>query len=141
MWPLLTAGPSGWERWKGQLQEAPGRSLLTQTAPRRRTAPGGRRLARTHTWTCSAVQKCRKNQAVRVGVGVGVSGTCHSACLHGFGRPQWPPPLNQHSGQITGAPQGPLPWSPEVFFCVILTGFHKETSLPMGRSMERQNPK
>lgn len=83
------AGSWGWERGKGQLQEAEERTLLTQTAPPRRTAPGGRRLARTHTWTCSAVQKER-------GMLVGLVTLPVSMYLQGL---RWPLPLHQHSGR------------------------------------------
>lgn len=98
------------------------RLLLTQTALPRRTAPGGRRLAPTHTWTCSAVQK-EPGRSVSVGLV-----TLHVS-MHLEG-PQWPPPLDQHPGQGTGVLRGPLHWSPEVLLYAILTGFHKETSHP-----------
>lgn len=50
---LIMGGKSGKDRCRGLWRSSP----LTQTAPLRRTAPGGRRLVQTHTWTCSAVQK------------------------------------------------------------------------------------
>lgn len=109
----------GWERRTGQLQETAERPLLTRTGPLRRTAPDGRRLALTHTWTCSAVQK-------EPGTSVGLV-TLHVS-MHLERAPMVPSPPAA-LWEDTGAPQGPLHWTPEVF-CIILTGFHKETSQP-----------
>lgn len=122
----------GWEGWKGQLQKALRRTSLTQTAPLQRTAPGGRRSAQIHTWTCSAVQK-------ELGTSAGLSGMQQfskarglSLCLSPFSLngPQWPLTLCQDSGQDTGTPQALCIGAQKVPSWVIFIGFHKETPHP-----------
>lgn len=108
---LLKLVHHGWERWDGQLQEALGRTSLTQTAPPRRTAPGGRRLAQTHTWTCSAVQR-EPGKSARPGDMQQFSKAGRlSFCVspHFLDGPQWLLPFCQDSGQDTGTQH----WSPE----------------------------
>lgn len=117
--------------WVGKagrtLQEALGRKSLTQTAPLRRTAPGGRRLALIHTWTCSAVQKEPGKSA---GPGdmqqfskAGGLPLYMSPCFSDG--PQRLLPFCQDSGQDTSTSQRPLHWSPEVLSCTVLSEFCK----------------
>lgn len=70
-------------------------ALLTRTGPRRKTAPGGRRSARRHTWSCSAVTRGQ---------------TCHQAtrAQRGWGLPTRSVPTHRQLGGKPRTAAAPL---------------------------------
>lgn len=85
-----------------------------------------------HTLGLAAL--CRKNSHV--------SGTCHSAYSIHLEGPQWPLPLEQHSGRIQELPRA-LCTGPQRYSVSSSQDFIKKLHIQLlhGRSIERQNPK